>query len=176
MNISKMLWLLLLICLGKVCYGEHCVPFVPASAREIISEFHGWRIVGLTDLPGDDQKLWRTSHDGKCPGIAAGNFMGGEKLSFAIALIRNQPSGRILEQLIVLSPEGDSFRRTTVIAPTDVVSPFVVWKVAPGNYKGVYQDKTVRIAHDSFVYEKMEAYATQYYYIGNRLHSIVTAN
>ena len=149
---------------------------VPGAAQKVISDFHDWRVVKLTDLPLDDQKLWEPSHDGRCPGIAAGKFTGGEKLSYAVALIRDQPSGRILEQLIILAPEGDSFRRAVLIKPTNVVSPFVVWKVPPGKYKGVDQGKTVQIVHDSFVYEKLEAYATQYYYDGGRLHSIVTAN
>lgn len=57
-----------------------------------------------------------------------------------------------------------------------MVSPFVIWKVAPGIYKELDHDKTIHISHDSFVYEKMEAYATQYYYENGRWNSIVTAN
>lgn len=57
-----------------------------------------------------------------------------------------------------------------------MVNPFVIWKVAPGIYKELDHDKTIHISHDSFVYEKMEAYATQYYYENGRWNSIVTAN
>jgi len=176
MTTSKALWLLLLIGLSNVCYGENCISQLPDVAREVVSGLHEWQIVKLADLPADDQQLWQTSHNGSCPGVVAGNFTGGARLSYAVAMIRNQPSGQILEQLLMLVPEGNSFKPTIVVKPTSVVSPFVVWKVTPGTYKAVDQDRSVKLSHDSFVYEKMETYATQYYYEKGRLRSIVTAN
>ena len=173
---SKVLCLLLLIGLDGMCYGDDCLSQLPPMAREAISGLEGWHLVKLTDLPPDDQKLWQTSHSERCPGVAAGNFTGGGQLSYAIAVIRNQPSGQILEQLIALVPHGNLFKRTVVVQPMSVVSPVVVWKVKPGKYKGVDQDKPIQISHDSFVYEKMEAYATQYYYDKGSLRSIVTAD
>ena len=176
MNISKALWLLLLIGFGNVCHGENCISQIPDGAREIVSGFRDWRIVTLTDLPADDQQLWQTSHNGRCPGVASGNFMGGTQPSYVIAMIHNQRSGKLLEQLLILIPEGKSFKRTILVKPTAVVSPFVVWKLSPGKYKGVDQEQSIEIPHDSFVYEKIEAFATQYYYDDGHLHSIVTAN
>ena len=175
MKSLKMLWLLILVPLVNTCYGAACVSSIPDKACEVISNFNGWKIGKLTDLPADDQRLWTNSHDGQCPGVAAGHFSE-DKLSYAVALLRNQRSGGLQEQLVVLVPEGNSFRSQVVVKPTTVVSPFVIWKVPPGKYKGVDQDNTVQIAHDSFIYEKMEAYATQYYYDEGRLRSIVTAN
>lgn len=166
--------LCLLILVPTMCYGENCVASLSDKAREVISEFHDWRVVKLTDLPADDRKLWENSHNGQCPGVAAGNFSD-DKLSYAVALLRNQPSGELEEQLIVLLPEGNSFRRTVVVKPTTVVGPFVIWKVPPGKYQGVDKAKAVQIAHDSFIYEKIEAYARQYYYDDGHLRSIVTA-
>lgn len=102
--------------------------------------------------------------------------MGGDKTSYAVALIRVQASGQLQEQLIVLSPDGDSFSSAVIAGPTTVTSPFVTWKASPGAFKTVDQSRTIQIARDSFIYEKMEAYAKQYYYADGRLRSIVTAD
>jgi len=175
MKSVKMLCSLILVPLATTCYGQNCASLLPDKAREAISDLHEWKVVKLTDLPADDQKLWENSHNGQCPGVAAGNFSE-DKLSYAVALVRSQPSGALQEQLIVLLPEANSFRRTVVVKPTTVVGPFVIWRVPPGKYQGVDNAGTVQIAHDSFIYEKMEAYARQYYYDAGHLRSIVTAN
>lgn len=175
MKNSTLPLLVLLFIFSNACLGKDCTSSLPLAARRIVSEFHGWRIVKLADLPLDDQKLWAASHDGSCPGVASGNFTSDITRSFAVALIRRRP-GRFLEQVIMLAAEGGSFRRTAVTKPISVVSPFVIWKLPPGKYKEVDQGETVQIIRNSFVYEKIEAYATQFYYVDGRLRSIVTAN
>jgi len=175
MKSLKTLCLLIHVPLSTICFGENCVSSLPDKAREAISDFHDWKVVKLTDLAADDQELWENSHYGQCPGVAAGNFSE-DKLSYAVALVRNQSSGGLEEQLIVLFPKGNSFKSTVVVKPTIVVGPFVIWKAPPGKYQGADKAGIVQIAHDSFIYEKMEAYARQYYYDDGHLRSIVTAN
>jgi len=176
MNLSKISLFSLLITFSGICRGQDCISRIPLSVRNIVSEYKGWRIVSLADLPQDDQKLWTTSRNGQCPGVAIGNFTGGTNLSYVVALMRSQQSGGLQEQLVTLTQDGELLKTNVVVAPTNVTSPFVVWKVPPGTYKGVDQNKIVRIVNDSFVYEKMEAYARQYYYDNGRVRSIVTAN
>jgi hypothetical protein len=177
MRALKIAWVLIFTSLlSSICSAEDCLALIPGTAREVIAGFHDWKVVTLADLPEDDQKLWTASHQGQCPGIATGRFMEGDKISYAVALIRAQPSRRLQEQLIVLSSKGDSFSPAVVVEPTIVTSPFVTWKASPGAYKNIDQSKTIQIARDSFIYEKIEAYAKQYYYVDGRLRSIVTAD
>jgi hypothetical protein len=91
-------------------------------------------------------------------------------------MIRKEPSGKYVEQLVLLVAKGEMFTRLTVVSSKSVISPFVVWTVPPGKYRGVDQHTSVSVPHDSFVYEKMEAFATQYYYADGHLHSLVTAD
>lgn len=177
MNFAKMFLCLLFVSLGHIGSAEQCGSSIPASVRQVIIQFHDWKIVDESDLPIDDQKLWSTSHAGLCPGFVTGKFSNAENLSYVIALIHKGPTTGILEQLIVLEPVGTSFRQMIAVKPTKVISPFVVWRVPPGNYQGVEDEKPMQISNDSFVYEKMEAYATQFYYDHDlRLRSFVVSD
>jgi hypothetical protein len=178
MKVLKIVWVVLIFTslFNNICSAEDCLALIPGKAREVIAGFHDWKVVSLADHSEDDQKLWTASHKGQCPGIAAGRFVGEDRISYAAALIRVQPSGGLQEQLIVLSPDGDSFSPAVVVKQSIVTSPFVTWKASPGTYKNIDLSKTIQIARDSFIYEKIEAYAKQYYYVDGHLRSIVTAD
>ncbi len=158
-----------------VCRAEECSSVVPESGHKLLADFPGWRIVLLNDLPTDDIGLWNAANRGRCPGVAVGNFVNEYAQSYAIALIRKNPSGKLEEQLLLLAPKGRTLSRLVVVRPTLVVSPFVVWRVPPGKYSGVDKDESVSVEHDSFVYEKIEATATQYYFVNGHLRSLLTA-
>jgi|SRR5579864_6753224 len=176
MKASGVLVLVFLSFTSCVCHADECGSLIPEPGRKLISGAHEWKIVEGKDLPEDDAGMWASAHTGKCPGIAVGDFTGGHTPSYAIAMIRKEPSGKYVEQLVLLITRNGVFSRLIVVSPTSVVSPFVVWTVPPGKYKGADQHTIVSVPHESFVYEKMEAFATQYYYTDGRLHSLITAN
>lgn len=145
--------------------------FVRSEAR------HGWIVVTLNDLVADDQALWSRSHAGQCPGIAVGRFDGTAADSYAIALVRRGGRvGHYVEQLVLLRPSGSTYSHVVVNGPARVVSPLVVWSLPPGTYAGSGDGLRVTIGTDSFVYEKLEASAVQYYLVGGQLHSLVTGD
>jgi hypothetical protein len=174
--ISRALVLMFLSFAGCVCRADECASLIPEPGRKVISDAREWKVLDLKDLPSDDASIWVSAHGGRCPGVAVGDFTGSPTPSYAIAMVRKEPSGKYFEQLILLVAKGKMFRRLTVVSPRRVVSPLVVWTVPPGKYRGVDQHTSLSLRHDSFVYEKMEAFATQYYYGDGRLHSLITAD
>jgi hypothetical protein len=176
MRVSRVLVLMLISLASYVCLADECASLIPDPARKLVSDAHEWKILDLKDLPADDASLWAGAHSGQCPGVAVGDFTGRQTPSYAIAMIRKEPSGKYVEQLVLLAAKGEMFTRLTVVSPKSVVSPFVVWTVPPGKYRGVDQHTSISVSHDSFLYEKMEAFATQYYYAEGRLHSLITAD
>jgi hypothetical protein len=176
MKVAEVLVLLSLVFAWPMCRAQECASLVPEPGRNLVIGSGEWKILGTKDLPEDDAALWASAHSGKCPGVAVGDFTGSQTPAYAIALIRQEPSGKYVEQLALLIMKGRTFSRVEVVSPKGVVGPFVVWTVPPGKYKGVDRQGVVSVRYDSFVYEKMEASATQYYYIDGHLRSLVTAD
>jgi len=157
----------------KIALGVNCNS---ALAKQIILP-SGWRAVTLEDLPNDDQELWKRYHAGKCPGIAEGDVAGAGRKSYAVALLLNDVDGNLLQQLIVWLRSGTSFSKIVLIRPVPVVAgPFVVWMAPPGESRQWDGGSAVNITHESFVYEKMEAIAWQFYLLNGTFHSLQTAN
>ena len=109
MKSLETLVVLLLLLFGGFCHAVGCLSSLPPRARDIVSALRGWKVVEVADLPTDDRNLWSASHDGLCPGVAVGQFGPGKGARYAIALIKPFPSGELQEQLIVLTPKGESF-------------------------------------------------------------------
>jgi hypothetical protein len=163
---------LLISLLLKVASGAGCGSLLP---KDVVIP-NGCRAVNLTDLPNDDQDLWKRGHAESCPGIAAGKIASGDRYAYAVALLKNDADGKLLEQFVVWLWAGDHFSAVVLVRPTEVVGgPFVVWRVPPGRSAGVDRRRPVSIAHDSFIYEKMEAIATQFYYVNGKFRTIQTA-
>ncbi len=146
-----------------------------ALPREVVAPV-GWRVLDLTDLAQDDRQMWEHVHAGRCPGVAVGRFASGSRDSYAVALLKNGTGRELLQQLIVWLWAEGHFSAITLVGPRAIVAgPFVVWMTPPGKAFGIDGKRPIRIVHDSFVYEKMEAVATQYYYLNGRFHTLQTA-
>jgi hypothetical protein len=170
--------LILLAAAAPVRREGNCTALVGGAVREAISAelAMGWRVVTPDDLPPDDRALWNRQHSGKCPGVSEGDFAGGGSRSYAIALLRAAAPSGYTEQLILVGSGGHHSSRLRVVAPTHVESPLVVWSRPPGRYTGWDGGPRIDVSADSFVYEKMEATATQYYFQHGQLHTLLVSN
>ena len=177
MTMFSLCLLVLLHSVGSVGPASNCASLLPAAAQESIrSELNqGWRIVTIDDLPTDDKMLWNQDHVGKCPGISYGHFYDRITRSYVVALLRSPAPGKYVEQLLLLTPAGDHSTRLNVVRAMSVISPFVVWTLAPGKYAGIDGKTPIYIGNESFVYEKMEAVSTQYYFQQRRLRALRAA-
>lgn len=177
MRIRKISALICMPLLGATAQGRNCAALPRAAQAALATEQQqGWRIIATADLPSDDQALWHQYHPGQCPGVATGHFSKSSDVAYSLALLHSSSTGQHTEELLLLVPIGASYSRKTVVGPTRVVSPFVVWKLPPGRYKALYTKSAVFIPLDSFVYEKMEATATQYFMRDGRLRSILISD
>jgi hypothetical protein len=144
---------------------------MPDSLRTTIEQ-DNWKILQPQDLTVRDLPIWKATHAGQCPGITSGNFYPDAQSSYVIALIRRDGE-RVEEQTLLLTLDKKNRTETSVIVPPASVNAIaVVWKLPRGHWRGI--DGTfASISHDSFVSEQLISTATQYYYDGKHLKSLL---
>jgi hypothetical protein len=163
---------LLFVSVGQA--ATHCCKERNDIIDSYLDAHPGWSIVETSDLPDDDKALWKNYHEGLCPGIAIVDVDGGGRKSYALALKR-KVKDVVFEKLVVLKGSAGAFSEHVLVNPTRVISPFVVYRVGPGKYLDHNTGKTIRIAHDSIVYEKMEAISMQFYFSNGKPYSLLAA-
>jgi hypothetical protein len=154
--------------------AQGCLSGIPESVRSTIEQ-DNWKIVQPGDIPQDDWKLWKNTHQGQCPGVAGGNFFPKADSSFVVALIQQDDQKKLLEQVLLVTLKKGQSATAVVVSPIQVASPSVVWKLPPGHYAGVDGTKA-SISRDSFVFEKVASSAKQFYYQGTHLQSFIISN
>jgi hypothetical protein len=177
MSISKGILFATLLCLSAHARAEDCLNNLPPSMRTAVEQ-DNWTILQPQDLAGTDPLRWKGNHPGECPGVTSGNFYPKGKTSYLIALIQRNPAQAAeqasqLEQLTLVYLKKDRPVTVSVIPPTLVPAPMVVWKLRAGSYQNLYGSKKVTISRESFVYEKLVGTANQFYYDGSHLKSLV---
>lgn len=166
-------WVLVAILLSSAVHSraESCLNGLSDSVRSTVEQ-DNWTILQPQDLPDTELKIWKNAHQGQCPGVTTGNFFPKVDTSFVIALIQGDDQKNLLEKVIIVTQKKDRSETAVVVSPTQVKSPSVVWKLLPGHYAGIDGTKAA-ISRDSFVVEKINSSAKQFYYQGNRLQSFV---
>lgn len=143
---------------------------LPPAARENLKQhFPNWRIVTVSDLSPDDQKLWSENYDDKCPGIIEGNFAG--RLSFAVSLIHHK-NGVLSQTLVLLEHSQDGYVLRILTKASETAVPNVLLKFPPGTYKDAEQSSSVQTKFDGVAYIKLEAAGTLYYKTGQGFKSL----
>jgi hypothetical protein len=154
--------------------AQDCLSNLPDSLRSNVEQ-DNWKIVQPGDIPQDDWKLWKNTHQGQCPGVAVGNFFPKTDSSFVVALIQQQDPKTMMEKLVLITTKKGQPISETIVPATQVAIPSVVWKLSPGHYAGVDGTKA-SISRDSFVYERVASSARQFYYQGSHLQSFPISN
>jgi hypothetical protein len=152
-------------------YAADCLSGLPDSLKSAIEQ-DGWKIISPFDLPSDDWKLWKNTHQGQCPGVAVGNFYPKTDSSFIVALLQADDPKNLLEKVVLLTTKKGLPITEIVVSPIHTAAPSTVWKLPPGHYAGVDGTKA-SISRDSMVYETVASSAKQFYYQGSNLKSFV---
>jgi len=171
MKLNKWVLVATLLSNGVHARAESCLNSMPDTVRST-AEQDNWTILQPQDLPDTDLKIWKNAHQGQCPGVATGNFSPKADTSFVIALIQSDDQKNLLEKVVLVTQKKGQSETAVVVSPMQVKSPSVVWKLPPGHYAGIDGTKA-GISRDSFVVEKINSSAKQFYYQGNRLQSFV---
>jgi hypothetical protein len=154
--------------------AQDCLGNLPDSLRSTVEQ-DNWKIVQPGDIPQDDWKLWKNTHQGQCPGVAVGNFFPKADTSFIVALIQQQDPKTVLEKLVLITTKKGQPSIEIIVPPTQASTPSVVWKLPQGHYAGIDGTKA-SISRDSFVFEKVASSAKQFYYQGSHLQSFTISN
>ena len=174
----KVVLLVLLGTFNSAALAADCALSLPKALETSIATEKGlgWRVVSQQDLPQDDRQLWELNHASQCPGLTGGHFTGSAAVSYAVAFLKQESNEKHSEELIVFTLAKDVVSRIILVKPNSIISPFVVWKLPPGKYTGADGRPSITLANESFVYEKMESVATQYYFSGGGFHLLNTAD
>jgi hypothetical protein len=172
----KGILLAFVISLSAHSHAEDCLNSLPQSVRSTVEQ-DNWTILQPQDLAGNDLQVWKVNHPGECPGVASGDFYPKGKPAFLVALVQHdQTQGsdqkNLFEKLTLVYFKKNLPVTEVVVPPTEVVAPFVVWKIRPGHYLGIDGTKA-SILRDSFIYERPAGSARQFYYDGTHLKSFV---
>jgi hypothetical protein len=170
---AGMVFAALLLSICTHLRAQDCLSGLPESIKSTIEQ-DNWKIVQPGDIPMDDWKLWKNTHQGQCPGVAVGNFFPKADSSFIVALIQGDQK-TLLEQVLLVTLKKGQPTTAVVVSPMSVTTPAVVWKLPRGHYAGV-DGTEASISRDSFVYEKVASSAKQFYYQGSNLKSFVISN
>ncbi len=142
---------------------------LPAPVTAYVRAHPGWAVVRGGDLVSDDQGLWAQYHKGLCPGWTKVRLDVARRPFYAVALI-----SRSEEKLVLIDAATGQARQ---VVPADrVASPMVVWSVGPGMTHDQNIGRDLRVSTESIIYEKMEAFATQFFMKNGKMHSVLTAN
>src|SRR5260370_42412731 len=133
--------------------AEDCLSGLPDTLRSAVEQDH-WKILSPFDIPSNDWKLWKNSHQGQSPAGAAGNFYPTTDSSFVVALIQGEDPKNLLEKVVLLTEKKGQTITEVVVNPVQAATLSVVWKLPPGHYAAV-DGKRASISRDSFAFEKV---------------------
>jgi hypothetical protein len=171
MSLYKWILIAIFISVSTHAHAEACLSDLPDTAKSAI-ERDNWTILQRDDLSSADLRVWKDSHPGECPGVAAGNFTPKAKSSFIVALIQRDDQKNVTEKVLLVVVKKNKAETEYAVTTMSVATPYVVWKLPKGRYLGIDGTKA-SISRNSFVYEKLVGPASQYYYDGNRLRTFV---
>jgi len=171
MSLSKWILIAALFAAPVLSQAEPCLSGLPDAARAAVEQ-DNWTIVQREDLSEADLRVWKNSHQGECPGVAAGNFSPRAKSSFIVALIQRDFQKNLTEKVVLVTMKKDRSETELAVTTISIATPYVVWKLPKGRYLGIDGTKA-SISRNSFVFEKLVGPASQYYYDGSRLKTFV---
>ena len=174
MNLTRWILIAMIFSVSTPVWAEDCLSGLPDSLKSAVEQDH-WKILSPFDIPSNDWKLWKNTHQGQCPGVAAGNFFPKTDSSFIVALIQGEDPKNLLEKVVLLTQKKGQTITEIIVNPVQAATLSLVWKLPPGHYAGVDGKRAV-ISRDSFVFEKAASSATQFYYQGSKLQSFVISN
>ncbi|HEY1994352.1 MAG TPA: hypothetical protein VGG81_08105, partial [Edaphobacter sp.] len=73
MNLARWILIATLVSVSANLRAEDCLSGLPDTLRSAVEQDH-WKILSPFDIPSNDWKLWKNTHQGQCPGVAVGNF------------------------------------------------------------------------------------------------------
>jgi hypothetical protein len=148
---------------------------LPQSLRhEIADRYRGRKLVGLSDLNGDDRTFFEKDHGNACPGLVKADFYGDGKPTFALVLIAGS-DGEMKAELIVAHMVPGSWQTRVLDTADDALVP-VVWSQPPGVYRDVYGKKEIRARRPVIVFTRYESWSILYAWTGENVSKIWIAD
>jgi hypothetical protein len=100
---------------------------LPSDAKLVLNQrFSDWRPKQVSDLGGDDKKLWLEMHPRECPGIAVGHFEQRDRNAYALMLVPKAGHNGSYK-IIVLTKGRMGTRFACSITPKAIHTPTPDW-------------------------------------------------
>jgi len=164
-SVQLLLALTICFCASPAYARDPCsIEDAPAGVRQLLQEnYSSWRVVTARDLLAEDQQIWREHYPGQCPGYAAAHLSDADRLSYAFNLIRKTREA-IYQALIVIDPDGDSYKIHVLQKPVSVPTLSVMSVSPPGIVTSSVDGRSVRANFSVITFEELESGATAYYW------------
>jgi hypothetical protein len=170
-------FIVILLALAPISLAQSNVCSVlPSDAKALLQRrFPAWRPKHLSDLDGDDRKLWLETHRKECPGIAVGHFDQSGLSGYAILLVpkSGQTAGY---RIIVLSKPSDKYVVRLLDQAEGADSGLVISREPPGTYSEFGDAKSVHLTLDGVNIEWLEKSSVLYYWSHGKYRSMATSD
>jgi hypothetical protein len=143
---------------------------LPKDLQSVVaSKYPGAKLISLSDLDNDDRGLFQKDHGSACPGLVKVDFYGDGQSTLALVLIENDGTKEKAE-LVVARQVAGNWR--TAVFDTAPSSWPVVWSQAPGEYRDVYGEKTIRATRPVIVFCGYDSWAVVYAWTGKAVTKV----
>jgi hypothetical protein len=143
---------------------------LPSLRAEISAKYPGASVVSLADLSKYNRKLFQKDHGTGCPGAARVDFYGDGRPTWALVLLQEKASGR-KANLALARQLGEGWEISSVDT-VDAAPVPVVWREAPGEYRDIYGQKTIRATRPVVVLCGYGSWAILYAWTGSEVAKI----
>jgi hypothetical protein len=152
---------------------------LPIPVQQLLdSKYRDWRPKMLSDLEGDDQKLWSTSNPHSCPGLAVGSFEAPHQRAYAFLLVPKSGAEDQYKIVVIAQRKGSAEYHTTVLdhGPSTHNSGMVISRVPPSKQTGFDETKSVILRLDGVNVEWLEKSSVLYYFSSGKYHELQTSD
>ena len=133
------------------------------------AQFPDGKIATLAELSEDERKDFQNVGDNNCPGVAAVDFYGDGKPTFAITLVWNAERYPTTKLFLAHKPEG-SWHLTLLDKADGPVPVVFAWK--SGKYESVYRDKKIDAPNPTVMFRGFGSFWIVYAWINHRVDKV----
>jgi hypothetical protein len=137
--------------------------------NEIKIKYPGATITSFSDLSEDNQRIFQKDHGHACPGFVKVDFYGDHKPTWALVLISGAGANEKAELIVAHQMENGWSLASLETAKSSVP---VVWAQAPGTYRDVYGEKSIRARRPVIVFGEYSAWIIVYSWTGTDVDKI----
>jgi hypothetical protein len=140
----------------------------PDLMQAVNAEYARGKLVTLADLSESDKKDFQTEAKRKCPGLAALDFYGDGKPTYAVELVWRQEKYPTTK--VVIAHKVEDKWNIRLLGTAQGLA--VVTAAEPGSYESVYKDKKIVAPHPTLMFRDFGSFLIVYAWVDGRIDKV----